>query len=248
MKKTIQRLLQKILGPKTYLYYFARFRIFFGKVYGIKDEFPKFIPLIPEGAILDIGANIGMTTVPLARKFPNARIHAFEPVPVNCAVFKRIIKHYRLTNVVLHENALGNETGITRIVVPEINNVRMFGLSHVEVNGRYDEWNSGEVYKVRVAKLDDIAALKQETKIAALKIDVENFEFFVLKGGMQLLKQHKPIIYCELWDNEMLDPVVDLMRSIDYDVMVFAGKTLECFTSQPATNYVFVHKETVLKG
>jgi len=247
MKKRIQLRLQKILGVQTYLYYFARFRIFFGKVYGIKDDFPKFIPLIQEGAILDIGANIGITAVPLAKKFPNAQIHAFEPVPINCAVFKRIIKHYRLTNVVLHQNALGNETGMMRIVVPEINNVRMFGLSHVEVNGRYDDWNSGEVYKVRVAKLDDEPALKQEKKIAALKIDVENYEFFVLQGGMKLLQQHKPIIYCELWDNEMLDPVTDLMRSIDYDVMVFEGKTLNCFTSQPATNYVFVHKETELK-
>ncbi len=248
MKKLIQRLLQKTLGQQTYLYYFARFRIFFRKLYGVKDDFPKFIPLIPDGAILDIGANIGMTAVPLAKKFPHAVIHAFEPVPVNCAVLKRIVKHYRLKNVVLHENALGHETGTMRIVVPEINNVRMFGLSHVEVNGRYDDWNSGDVYKVRVAKLDDIAALKQEAKIAALKIDVENFEFFVLQGGMQLLKQHKPIIYCELWDNEMLDPVVDLMRGIEYDVMVFKGQQLEVFTSQPATNYVFVHKETVLQA
>ena len=246
MKKLIQRLLQKILGQPTYLYYFARFRIFFRKLYGINDDFDKFIPLIPNGAILDIGANIGMTAVSLARKFPNAVIHAFEPVPVNCAVFKRIVKHYRLKNVVLHENALGHETGTMRIVVPEINKVHMFGLSHVEVNGRYDEWNSGEVYKVRVARLDDITALQQEKKIAAVKIDVENFEFFVLQGGKQLLLQHKPIIYCELWDNEMLDPVVDLMRSMEYDVMVFEGKKLDVFTSQPATNYVFVHKETAL--
>merc|ERR1712107_900601 len=36
------------------------------------------------GAIVDIGANNGDTTVYLARKFPHARIYALEPIPDNC--------------------------------------------------------------------------------------------------------------------------------------------------------------------
>src|SRR4051812_25138369 len=34
--------------------------------------------------VLDIGANIGVSTLYLADLFPNAEIHAFEPEPGNC--------------------------------------------------------------------------------------------------------------------------------------------------------------------
>ena len=42
----------------------------------------------------------------------------------------------------------------------------------------------------------------KDKKIGAIKMDVENFEYFVLEGGKELIKKHKPIIYTELWENQ----------------------------------------------
>ena len=86
-------------------------------------EFSKFIKLVPPGdnIILDIGANIGITSVVLAKKFPGSTIHAFEPIPPNISTVKRIIKHYKLKNVQLHETALGEKEGSLKMVVPVIN-------------------------------------------------------------------------------------------------------------------------------
>jgi len=244
MKKMLQSFLQKLLGFENYLFLFAKTKISYLKGRAYEAEFFEFMNLIPNGTILDIGANIGITTVPLAKKFPGAKIHCFEPIPANNAALKRIVKHYKLTNVQLHEVALGEEPGTLKLVVPIIKGVRMQGLSHVYVEGQNDEWNTGDIYNIPVLKLDDIPELQAEKTIAAIKIDVENFEYYVLKGGTQLLQRHKPIIYCELWPNERRAMVMNLLAGIGYTAKVFEGKTLVNFTTQNETNFIFMHTNT----
>lgn len=240
MKEKIQKFLQKVLGYDNYLYWFARVKTSFFKGSTYEAEFFEFLNLIPAGTILDIGANIGITTVPIAQKFPKARLHSFEPIPSNTKALRRIIKHYKLNNVQLHEVALGEAPGELKLVVPIIKGVRMQGLSHAYVEGNTDDWNKGEIHHIPMLKLDDMEVLKKEDKIAAIKIDVENFEYYVLKGGRQLLEKHKPIIYCELWENEMRYKVMDLVKDIGYKVKVFEGKNLVDYTGQPGTNFIFV--------
>ncbi|HSZ85042.1 MAG TPA: FkbM family methyltransferase, partial [Puia sp.] len=193
MKKRIQNLLQKTLGFENYLYYFSRFMIFTARTFAYEMEFSRFIKLIPKGdnIILDIGANIGITSVVLAKKFPGATIHSFEPIPPNINTVKRIIEHYKLNNVQLHETALGEQEGKLKMVVPVIDNVRMQGLSHAYVEGNDEDWNKGDVYYMNMMKLDDVDVLKGDKKIVAIKMDVENFEYNVLKGSIELLKKHK---------------------------------------------------------
>lgn len=240
MKRKIQSILQKVLGYENYLYYFSRAKVSFFKGSTYEAEFFEFMNLITEGTILDIGANIGITTVPLAKRFPSARIHAFEPIPSNNVALKRIMKHYKLNNVQLHEIALGEEDGELKLVVPLINNVRMQGLSHVLVDGQHDEWNSGEIFSIPVFRLDDVSALRDEKKISAIKIDVENYEYYVLKGGENLLQKHKPIIYCELWPNEKREMVMDFLKGCGYRVKVFEGSRLVDFVNQSVNNFIFV--------
>lgn len=241
MKKKVQSLLQKILGFENYLYHFSKFKISFFKMDSYEPEFFEFMKLIPDGDVLDIGANIGITTVPLAKNC-RYKVHAIEPIPANCAALKRIVKHYKLDNVKVYEIALGDAPGELKLVVPVINNVRMQGLSHAYVEGQEGEWNSGDIYKIPMWKLDDIEDLWKQ-KIAAIKIDVENFEFYVLKGGKKLLQKNKPVIYCELWDNDMRQPVMNLLKEIGYAVKIFEGQKLIDFTNQPGTNFIFIHND-----
>lgn len=240
MKKMLQSFLQKLFGFNNYLFLFAKTKISYLKGSAYEAEFFEFMNLIPAGTILDIGANIGITTVPLAKKFPAETIHCFEPIPHNNTALKRIIKHYKLRNVQLHEIALGEQPGMLKLVVPVVKGVRMQGLSHVYVEGQHDEWNTGDIYNIPVFRLDDIPALQAEKTIAAIKIDVENFEYYVLKGGMQLLQRHKPVIYCELWPNERRAMVISLLAQIGYTAKVFEGKNLVDFSTQNETNFVFM--------
>jgi FkbM family methyltransferase len=245
MKKRIQNLLQKMLGFENYLYYFSRFMIFTARTFAYEIEFSRFIKLVPPGdnIILDIGANIGITSVVLAKKFPDSTVHAFEPIPPNISTIKRIIKHYKLKNVQLHETALGEKEGSLKMVVPVMDNVRMQGLSHAYVEGNDEDWNKGDIYYMEMMKLDDVIALKGDKKIVAIKMDVENFEYHVLKGSTELLKKHKPVIYCELWNNEMRQLAISLLKEIGYTIQNTKGKKFETSADESFADFIFVHPD-----
>jgi len=241
MKKKIIALLQQALGFDNYLYYFSRLKIFMLKRDKYEHGFMQFLELIPPGStILDIGANIGITSVPIAKKFPGATLHSFEPMPANVTALKRVINYYKLKNVVVHEIALGSENGILKLVMPIIKGVKMQGLCHAYVEGEDEEWNRGEIVQVPVKRLDDIEALQKAEKISAIKIDVENFEYQVLMGARDILAKHQPVIYCELWANEVRDQVIDYLKQFGYAIKVFENDSLVDFTTQDENNFVFI--------
>ncbi|MFH2143207.1 MAG: FkbM family methyltransferase [Bacteroidota bacterium] len=217
MKNLIKYILQKLLGINTYLYVFAKFII--RKLENDKKEkdFIFFLNLIPDnGIVLDIGANLGIMTVHLSKKLKNSTIFAFEPMPQNLITLNRIINHYKLNNVNVIDCALGDKSGEIEMVMPVVKSVKMQGLSHV-VHDSITDFNEGIKLKVLVKKLDDYEELKQ-AKITAIKLDVENFEYFVLKGGENIIKSNQPLIYCELWDNENRQKCFDLVRSLGYKI------------------------------
>lgn len=176
----------------------------------------------------------------MQKKLNNAQIYAFEPIPNNLKSLKRIVAHYKLSNVRIFDNALGEATGEIKMVLPVIDKLKMQGFSHVVKQGDDSQWNKGEFYTVPVKRLDDMEELTSLPKISAIKIDVENFEYFVFNGAGELLRRHKPIIYCELWANEMRDKTLDLLRGYGYTVKIFDGNGLVPYTNQQETNFFLV--------
>ena len=240
LKSSIKLLLQKILGFKTYLFMFSILTI---QRLKYEEEFHYFKEMIEDGGIvLDIGANIGTMTTLIAKKLRNSKIYAFEPIPENIKTLKCVIEHYKLNNVIVYEAALGEERGELKMVMPVIDNVKMHGLSHVLEENTNDKMNLGNVYSVPVHKLDEIEEFRSGERITAIKIDVENFEYHVLKGGEQVLRKHKPIIYCELWDNEKKYNTINYLNDLGYKAKIYENKELVDFKDQAAINFFFIHE------
>ncbi len=225
MKKFIQNILQSVLGFRRYLFYFSLFKIKTLKRDKREGDFFHFMSLLPEDAkVFDIGANIGIMTALLAKHCKSGVIHAIEPIPENFAALTRICKHFGFTNVHLHQYALGAEDGELEMVMPEVQNVKMQGLSHV-VHDSITEFNEGERYSVPQYRLDDLGEAIKDVK--GIKIDVENFEYFVFKGAENMLRQYKPLIYCELWDNENRQKCFDLLQGeLGYEIKVLENGKL----------------------
>jgi len=241
LKDSIKVLLQKILGYENYLFIFALFCIW--RLYSSSYEscFKYFMKIIPEnGKILDIGANIGLMSIALSKKFPSSEIYAFEPIPSNIQTFKRVMNRFRVRNVTLIESALGNVNGIIKMVLPVIKYSKRHGLSHVWQKGNNDEWNRGEIYSVQINRLDDLHLIKSAGKIAAVKVDVENYEFEVFSGAKELIAKHRPIIYSELWDNQKRESCIELFRKLDYAVKIVVHNELIDFTNQNDINFIFI--------
>jgi FkbM family methyltransferase len=237
LKDIARSIAQKVLGFKNYLVVFSIFTINKIRLGKSDKEFLHFVSLIPDkGVILDIGANIGIMTVLMAREKRNAIVYAFEPVPENITALKAVIQFYRLPNVKIFPIAVGENNGSLQMILPEQAGAKMQGLSHV-VNESNEK---GKLFSVPVQKLDDVDQLIAISKVAAIKIDVENFEYYVLKGGVALLKKHRPIIYCELWDNDFRRACMELIISLDYEVRVFENGKLCAFSGQVINNFFFL--------
>jgi FkbM family methyltransferase len=240
LKKVIQSLLQKILGYDRYLFWFAWFKSKTITNDTKEGDFVHFLSLVQsQHHVLDIGANIGIMTVNLARKAKH--VWAFEPITENITALKQIIKHHHLQNVTLFPIALGAQNDDVQMVLPVVQSVKMQGLAHV-VHPDLIDFNEGITYTVKQRTLDSIEEL-QQVPIAAIKLDVENFEYQVLLGAQKLITRCKPIIYCELWDNANRQKCFELLSEWGYQIYVIVnGKRVGFDASKHKTqNFLMIY-------
>lgn len=240
MKNQVKYILQQIFGFERYLYIFSKFKINTLKNDANEKDFFHFLNLIQDkkGDLIDIGANIGVMTYYLASKFPNVKVHSIEPIPVNFSVLKRIIARYQLKNVEVYPIALGQSKGKLKMVMPYNGKTKMQGLAHV-LHESIPSFNKGEEFEVPVKTLDEMFF---GDNIQAIKIDIENFEYFAFLGGEQLLRDKKPIIYAELWDNDNRKNSFDLLKNIGYSVYVIENDKLVLFDEKKHITQNFIFK------
>ena len=239
MKNSVKFILQKMLGFRSYLFTFAKYKIRTLKNDDKENDFFYFLDMLNDGQgnVLDIGANLGIMTVHLAQNLPNSTIHAFEPVPDNRIVFKQVVDKYELKNVEFHEYALGDEDGSVEMITPKDKGAKLQGLSHVK-HDTITEWNQGEEFSVAIKRLDDLNL----GKVQGIKMDVENFEYFVLTGAKSLLGNDYPIIYTELWDNDNRARCMELLSQLGYDAHVIVEGQLTVFEPKrhQSQNFIYI--------
>jgi FkbM family methyltransferase len=221
VKNAIKALLQKLLGYRRYLRVFAAFKV--RTLYSDKRErdFFSFLELLPaEGIVLDVGANLGFISAHLARKVSNGIVYAYEPMPDNLDALNHVIRKFKLRNVKVEAFALGNEDGEVEMVLPVEGSARQQGLSHI-VHEELKDHNVGIRFKVPLKRLDSLDYLfTAGAKVSGIKMDVENFEHFVLSGANKLVATHQPLIYLELWENENRTKCFELLKTWSYRVTV----------------------------
>ncbi|PIF05872.1 MAG: hypothetical protein CSA36_04240 [Draconibacterium sp.] len=227
MKTFVKFILQKTVGLKTYLYVFAQFVIVKLRWDKKENDFFHFLKLIPDrGFILDLGANIGATSYHLAKSKPLSTVFSFEPLELNMNTLKRIKRRFRLKNIREFQVAVGENPGTLEMVMPVVHNVAMHGLSHVVEEGENGQ-EEGITCRIPVICLDTFEPINTgEQKVTAMKIDVENFEYHVLKGGIEMIKRDHPVIYCELWDNDNRKKCMEFLNNLGYSTLVLERKNL----------------------
>ena len=239
VKNTVKYILQRILGFRRYLYVFSLFKIKTLRKDKNEKDFFHFLSLMKDGRgdVLDIGANIGVMTWHLAKTLPNATVHAVEPVPFNADTLQKIVDRFALKNVRIHRVAVGEQQGVLKMILPHNGKTRMHGLTHVK-HESITEWNEGEEFEVPVDTLDHLIPA---TDIQGIKMDIENFEYFALKGGEQLIERCHPVIYTELWDNDNRKACFDFLASKGYSCYVVAAGELVPYNPavHDAQNFIF---------
>lgn len=140
---------------------------------------------------LDVGANLGWYSVLLNRlSAPGAQIFSFEPDPRTYGLLLSNLAANEATRVKPFNIALGAQAGTATL--------RRYKDSN---NGRHSLIPGDDIagsITVPLETLDAFAATQgiAGRRIAFMKIDVEGFEYFVLRGATQLLQQCQNIV-CE---------------------------------------------------
>lgn len=136
--------------------------------------------------VIDVGANIGLSTILLARM--TERVIAFEPSPPNVAFLRRNLERNGITNVEIHAAAVSSEPGTLRF------HVAQFGAgSHVVAAGHVSGSTIPTV-DVPAVTLDG----SNLPPVTFIKIDAEGHEPDVLAGARRLLARDRPLIYTEV--------------------------------------------------
>ena len=161
--------------------------------------------LKPGDVFIDVGASIGFISAIVASCVgTTGEVHSFEPLPQYYAKLAELASNNPDYHIITNQCALGDTTGTITINVPEVARI---GGSTV-VPGAMREESIRESIKVPLLRLDDYVKEKEMEKVSFVKIDVEGFEFPVLRGMELILKEYKPVILCEIIPRayRLLDP------------------------------------------
>jgi FkbM family methyltransferase len=139
--------------------------------------------------VVDVGANIGIFACLGASRLPaGGRLTAFEPVPSNLELLQRNLAQNGVSErVTLEPVAVGEAAGETVIhLAAESGNHSLAA----QVTG-----DRGASLPVRVTTLDEHFA--GDPSVDLLKIDVEGFDGYVLRGAARLIREQQPTLLVE---------------------------------------------------
>jgi FkbM family methyltransferase len=144
----------------------------------------------PNHTVIDIGANIGYYVLKESTFIgENGSIHAIEPVESNYNWLSKNIEKNNRKSVHKYRLAIGEKDGEAEIYIHAKQN--MSGLVKQE-DGRYKY-----VEKVKVKTLTNFVK-EQKIKPDFVRMDVEGYEYHIIKGGLEALKKHKPKLMMEI--------------------------------------------------
>lgn len=157
---------------------------------------------LPDGEVVDVGANIGNHTIFLA-EFVRTPVTAFEPNPVVLPLLK--------------ENLSANDVKVEVVEVglgSSPRHGRMETVSETNLGMARMDTNSGDI---PISTLDEQCRGRQ---IALIKVDVEGMELEVLHGAVETLKRCRPHLFLEAATKRHLKDLRAFLEPLGYQPIV----------------------------
>ncbi|MEA3383854.1 MAG: FkbM family methyltransferase [Campylobacterota bacterium] len=151
---------------------------------------------------IDIGANIGVYSVPFLKSTNTKQCFLFEPDPNNFAQLNANVFLNKVSEkAILHNCALSNSNTKGKLYISDEKKDIDLGKVNAGTHS-LDKNNSrhGKEIEVNIYRTDELINLKNE--IICFKIDVEGHELNVLKGLKKLIDNNKCIIMVEIFKSK----------------------------------------------
>jgi FkbM family methyltransferase len=170
----------------------------------------------PGNIVLDIGANVGCHALLFSKLVgPDGRVIAFEPTDW---AFRKLVRNKELNvdlcpqNLVLEKIAIAGHSRKSERVKFR-SSWRLFGPQE-----------EPEPQLVDISTVDDYLEASATMKVDFIKVDVDGYEYKVIKGALKTLQTHKPVLMLELGHNSLegvgdqLEALVDCLFSLGYTI------------------------------
>ena len=205
------------------------------------EEDFKALALIPDadGCYLDIGANHGQSILAIAIFKPDARIVSFEANPLLAAKLTR--RYEGNPKVTVIAKGLSDRPGSLPLYVPSYKGFLYDALASLDRDAAASWISDRTVFRFdpaslsvaevpcEVATLDDYALAP-----VFIKVDVQGYEYNVLRGALQTLRRYEPVVLVEAFRS---DPrTVALCDELGYEEYDFDGLTLRKGPSNRSPN------------
>jgi len=170
------------------------------------------------GTYLDIGANIGLTTIPIARN-PHVRCLAFEPEPLNFEFLKRnVARNAEGSSVEFHQVALFHSRTSMSLAIAD-KNIGDHRLTIGSVPGR-------RTIEITAVPFDDF--IDRIAGPLAVKVDTQGAEPFIIAGGRKVFAKADLLVmeFCPYLMRQLGgDPniVIELMSDFDRVAVMKGG-------------------------
>lgn len=187
--------------------------IYVGRSFDLYGQFSEgevecFRQVVRKGdTVLDIGANIGAHTLPLAMIVGDeGAVYAFEPLRLSFQTLCANMALNSITCVRCYPLALDEKEGMIDVPVPDPREEHNFGGIGL---GSY---HGGET--MPVARVDGF----ELKRCRLIKVDVEGMELGVLKGAEDTIRRLKPALYVENDRKEKSEALARYIDSLDYNM------------------------------
>ena len=182
--------------------------------------------------IMDIGANEGQSAYTFRLAFPNADIHAFEPLPECFVKLKTNLAQEQ--NVFLHNVAMGDKTGELVFEQNEYavsSSALPMSEKHID---NFPQTKNRKQITVPVETLGHLFADRDDLGNMLIKIDVQGYEKHVVAGGHQTLAKTQMLIvetsFETLYEGQPLfGEIYEAVRALGFS---YAGSIEQLFSPQ----------------
>lgn len=195
--------------------------------------------------LLDIGANAGFYSLALASWFPDISGAAFEPIPSTYSHLMRNLGLNGVTRILARNLGLSDKVGeLVFYTYPS-----QSGSSSMTRNV-----DAADVQEVRcpVTTLDAYITEHQQGA-DFIKCDVEGAELFVFKGGTEVLRRDRPVIFTEMlrkWCAQYKyhpNDIIGYLAVLGYGCHIVRDNRLapcpRVTDDTKETNFIFLHRE-----
>src|SRR5215469_3945312 len=163
-----------------------------------EDTFEIFRKVVrPDSICLDIGANVGLSTLALASLATRGRVFALEADARTCRFLTGNIRDNGLSNVTVEQCFIGLDGARKTFLFCAHDPARSPSMQPEllgKINGAAERWDP---VKVQCLSVDEFASSHGLDRLDFIKLDCEGADIEILSGANQTLQRFRPTVVLE---------------------------------------------------